>query len=121
MISNEHELVKVFNKHYINIVEKFGQNWKTLLKNTAKNYLRDNDKQPVELICNSYRNKPSMLKIESNITIKGNINDNTIFLPVSSNEIRKLSNDWTQRKLSTMIKLLLLLSKLLQSLWVHHF
>ena len=39
---------------------------------------------------NSYRNHPSILKIKSNITTKGNIINNTIFSPVSSDEVRKL-------------------------------
>ena len=38
----------------------------------------DSDKQAVKLICNSYRNHPSVLKIKSNIATKGNINDNNI-------------------------------------------
>ena len=46
---NEHELVKVFNKHYINIIEKSGGQKPT---NKAKSHTTDNDKQAVELICN---------------------------------------------------------------------
>ena len=67
IISNEHELVKAFSKHYINIIEKSGGQKPT---NTAKNYTIDNDKQVVELTCNSYRNHPSILKININITTK---------------------------------------------------
>ena len=87
IISNENELVKVFNKHYINIIEKSGGQKPT---NIAKSYTTDNNKQAVELICNSYRNHPSIIKINSNITTKRNTNNNTIFLPVSSDEVRKL-------------------------------
>ena len=67
IISNEHELVKAFSKHYINIIEKSGGQKPT---NTAKNYTIDNDKQVVELTCNSYRSHPSILKININITTK---------------------------------------------------
>ena len=67
IISKEHELVKAFSKHYINIIEKSGGQKPT---NTAKNYTIDNDKQVVELTCNSYRSHPSILKININITTK---------------------------------------------------
>ena len=67
IISNEHELVKIFNKRYIDITEKSGGQKPT---NTAKSFTTDNGKQAVELICNSYRNHPSKLKIKSNITTK---------------------------------------------------
>ena len=87
IISNENELVKVFNKHYINIIEKSGGQKPT---NIAKSHSIDSDKQAPELICNSYRNHPSILKIKSHIKTKGNINNNTIFSPVSSDEVRKM-------------------------------
>ena len=48
----------------------------------------DNDKQAVELICSSYINHSSILKIKIDITTKGNINDNTIFLSVSIDEVQ---------------------------------
>ena len=95
IISNENELVKVFNKHYINIIEKSGGQKPT---NIAKRHSIDNDRQAVELICNSYRNHPSILRIKSNITTKGNINNNTIFSPVSSDEVRKLLQQLNPRK-----------------------
>ena len=55
-------------KIYINIIEKSGGQKPT---NIAKRHTIDNDKQAVELICNSYRNHPSIIKIKSNITTKG--------------------------------------------------
>ena len=64
IISNENELVKVFNKHYVNIIKKSGGQKTT---NIAKGRTIDNDKQAVEFICNSYRNHPSILGIKSNI------------------------------------------------------
>ena len=78
--------MKVSNKNYVNIIEKSGGQKPT---NAATNHTIDNDKQAVELICTSYRNHPSMLKITFNITTKGIINDNTIFSPMSSNEVGK--------------------------------
>ena len=58
----------------------------------------DNERQAVELICNSYRNHPNILKIKSNITAEGNINNNTILSPVSSDEVRKLLQQLNPRK-----------------------
>ena len=46
IISHEHELIKIFNKHYINIIEKSGGQKPS---NTAKNHTIDNNKQAVEL------------------------------------------------------------------------
>ena len=94
-ISNENELVKVFNKRYINITEESGGQ-KPI--NIAKSYSIDNDRQAVEFICNSYRNHPSIIKIKINITTKGNINNNTIFSPVSSDEVRKLLQQLNPRR-----------------------
>ena len=80
IISNENKRVKVFNKHYINIIEKSGGQKPT---NIAKSHSIDNNRQAVELICNSYRNHLSILKIKSNIKTKVNVNNKTIFSPVS--------------------------------------
>ena len=74
IISNDHELVKVFSEHYINIVEKSGGEKPT---NITKEYSFDNDKQAVDIICKSYKNQPSILKTRSTITAKENSNDNT--------------------------------------------
>ena len=77
VISNENELVKVFNKHYIKIIEKSGGQKPA---NIAKTNTIVNDRQAVELICNSYRNHPTILKIKINITAKGNINNKTVVM-----------------------------------------
>ena len=95
IISNENELLKVFNKHYITIIEKSGGQKPT---NIAKRNSIDKDRKPVELICNSYRNHPRILKTKSNITAKANINNNTIFSPVSSDEVQKLLQQLNPRK-----------------------
>ena len=58
----------------------------------------DNDKQAVELICSSYINHSSILKIKSNITTKGNINDNTRFSSVSIDEVQKWLQQLNPRK-----------------------
>ena len=47
IISNKHKLVKVFNKHYINIIEKSGGQKPT---NTATNHTTENDNK----LLNSY-------------------------------------------------------------------
>ena len=67
IISNENEVVKVFNKHYINITEKSGGQKPT---NVAKRHSIDKDRQAVELICNSYRNHPSILKIKAILQLR---------------------------------------------------
>ena len=46
VICNDHELVKVFNEHYINIIEK--------PTNITEKHSFDNDKQAIEITCNSY-------------------------------------------------------------------
>ena len=51
IVCNDHELIKVFNEHYINIIEKPGGEKFT---NITKEYSFDNDKQAIEIICNSY-------------------------------------------------------------------
>ena len=58
IISNDHELVKVLNEHYINIIEKSGGEKPT---NITKEYSFDNDKQAVDVICNSYKKKIVMI------------------------------------------------------------
>ena len=49
---NDQELVKVFNEHYINIIEKLSGEKPT---NITEEYSFDNDKQAIEIICNSYK------------------------------------------------------------------
>ena len=86
IIYNNHELAKVFNEHYIHIIEKQGgekPNTKT------KEHSFDNDKQEVDIIYHSYKNHPSVLKIRSTITVKENTNDNTGFSPVNSDEFEQ--------------------------------
>ena len=84
IICNDHKLVKVFNKHYINIIEKSGGEKST---NITEEYSFDNDKKATEIICNSYKNHPSILKIGSKITVKENSINNTIFSPVNRDEV----------------------------------
>ena len=86
IICNDHELVKVFNEHYINIIEKSGGEKPS---NKIKEYSFENDKQAIDIICNSYKNHPSILKIRGTITVKEHSNDNTIFSPVSKDEIKQ--------------------------------
>ena len=95
IICNDHELVKVFNEHYINIIEKSGGEKPT---NITEEYSFDNDKQAIEIICNSYKNHPSILKIRSEITVKENSIDNTIFSPVNRDEVKQCLQKLNPRK-----------------------
>ena len=94
IICNNHELVKIFNEHYINIIEKSGGEKPT---NITEEYSFDNDKKAIEIICNSYKNHPSTLKIRSEITVKENIN-NTIFSPVNRDEVKQCLQKLNPRK-----------------------
>ena len=49
------------------IIEKSGGKKPT---NTTKKYSFDNDKQAVDIICNSYKNHPSILKVNCLLLIK---------------------------------------------------
>ena len=68
--------------------------------NITEEYSFDNDKQAIEIICNSYKNHPSILKIRSAITVKENSNANTIFSPVIGTKLSNVSRNWTHGKLS---------------------
>ena len=85
IVCNDHKLSKVFNKHYINIIEKSGGEKPTSI---TEEYGFDNDKQAIEIICNSCKNHSGILKIRSAITVKQNSNDNTIFSSVSRDEVK---------------------------------
>ena len=95
IISNDHEPVKVFNEHYINITEKsVGEK----LTNITKEYSFDNEKQAVCVICNSYKKHSSIMKIEIIITANENSNDNTIFSSVNSDEVKQCLQKLNPRK-----------------------
>ena len=66
IVCNDHKLVEVFNEDYINIIEKSSGETPT---NITEGYSFDNDKQAIKIICNSYKNNPSILKIRSAITV----------------------------------------------------
>ena len=52
----------------------------------------------INKLLNRYATHPSILKIKSNTTTKGKIDNNTIFQPVSSDEVRKLLQQLKPRK-----------------------
>ena len=95
IVCNDHELVKVFNEHYINIIVKSGDE---KLTNITEKYSFDNDKQAIEIICNSYKNHPSILKIRSAITVKENSGDNRIFSTVNRGEVKQCLQKLNPRK-----------------------
>ena len=109
IVCNDHELVKVFNEHYINIIEKLGGEKPT---NITEEYSFENDKQAIEIICNSYKNHPSILKIRSTITVKENSNDNTIFLTVNRKEVKQCLQKLNRRKAIARDKISLALIKM---------
>ena len=65
---------------------------KKLLKKTPQNIRFDNDKQAIDIICNSYKNHLSILKIRSTITAKENTT--------------KMTQSFRQGKLSAKMKFL---------------
>ena len=95
IVCNDNELVKVFNEHYINIIEKSVDENPT---DITEEYSFDNDKRAIENICNSYKNHPSILKIRGAIAAKENSNDNTIFLPVNTDEAKQCLQKLNPRK-----------------------
>ena len=95
IICNDYELVKVFNEHNINVIEKSDGEKPT---NKTEQYSFDNNKQAIEIICNSYKNQPSILKTRSTITVKENSNDNTIFSPVNRDEVKQCLQKLNPRK-----------------------
>ena len=54
---NHNNKVKVFNEHYINIIEKLGGEKPTKI---TEEYSFDNDKQAIEIMFNSYKSHPSI-------------------------------------------------------------
>ena len=109
IVCNDHELVKVFNEHYINIIEKSGGEKPT---NIAEKYSFENDKQAIEIICNSYKNHPSILKIRSAIKVKENSNDNTILSPENRDEVKECLQKLNPRKAIGQDKISLALIKM---------
>ena len=75
IILDNHELVKVFSEHYINVIDKLGGEKPT---NITQEYSFKADKQAIEIIGNSYKNHTSVLKNSSTSTVKEN-EDKSIF------------------------------------------
>ena len=55
-------------------------------------------KKTIEIICNSYKNHPSILKIRSEIIVKENNINNTIFSPVNRDEVKQYLQKLNPRK-----------------------
>ena len=58
----------------------------------------DNEKQTVDIICNSYKNHPSISKVGSTVTAKKILIDNTIFSPINSDEVKQCLQKVNPRK-----------------------
>ena len=108
IVCNDLELVKVCNEHFIDITEKPGGEKST---NITEEYSFKSDKQAIEIICNSYENHPSILKIRSAIAVKEN-NDNTIFSPVNRDEVKQCLQKMDPRKAIGQDKIPLALIKM---------
>ena len=66
--------------------------------NITEEYSYDNDKKAIEIICNSYKNHLSILKIRSEITVKENSTNSTIFSPVNRDEVKQCLQKLNPRK-----------------------
>ena len=62
VFTDEYEISQIFNKHYINIVEKICGNKPNKI-GTTLGYLNDSD--VIDRIIKSYQNHPSVLKIKN--------------------------------------------------------
>ena len=84
VITDEYELSQIFNKHYINIVEKSCGNKPNKIGTTLE-FLNDSD--VIERIIKSYQNHPSVLKIKNKFGSDLNSFD---FQQIKAPEVKKL-------------------------------
>ena len=62
VITDEYEISQIFNKHYINIVEKSCENKPNKIGTKLESF---NDSDVIDRIIKSYQNHPSVLKIKN--------------------------------------------------------
>ena len=67
VITDEYELSQIFNKHYINIVEKSYGNKPNKIGTTLGSL---NDSDVIDRIIKSYQNNPSVLKIKKKVWLR---------------------------------------------------
>ena len=84
VITDEHELSQIFNKHYINIVEKSCGNKPNKIGTTLESL---NDSDVIDRIIRSYQNHPSVLKIKNKFGSDLNSFD---FQQIKAPEVKKL-------------------------------
>ena len=114
IVTEEKELVRIFNDHYINIVER---SCGTKPTNVAKEQEIEDNKKAVEVICKLFANHESIKALKENYTVKSLTMGNSHLLKVSTCEVEQLLRN-IDRKKSTGInkippKLLKLSAKVL--------
>ena len=84
VITGEYKLSQIFNKHYINIVEKSCGNKPNKIGTTLESL---NDSDVIDRIIKSYQNHPSVLKIKNKFGSDLNSFD---FQQIKASEVKKL-------------------------------
>ena len=84
VITDEYEISQIFNKHYINIVEKSCENKPNKIGTKLESF---NDSDLIDRIIKSYQNHPSVLKIKNKFGSDLNSFD---FQQIKAPEVKKL-------------------------------
>ena len=93
--AEEKELVKIFNEHYIDIVER---SCGTKPINVAKEQEIEDSKTAVKVICKSFGNQESITVIKENVIEKNFTAGNSHPLKVSVYDIEKLLRNIDSKK-----------------------
>ena len=107
IISEEKELVKIFNVHYINIVEKTC-GLKPKILNQENKTLTNNEN--IENIKKQYESHPSIIEIKNNLTYYPK--DNNISILTTPSEVKKLLKNLDTKKATGVDKIPPKLAKL---------
>ena len=107
IISEEKELVKIFNVHYINIVEKTC-GLKPKILNQDNKTLTNSEK--IENIKKQYESHPSIIDIKNNLTYYPK--DNNVSFLTTPSEVKKLLKNLDTKKATGVDKIPLKLAKL---------
>ena len=107
IISEEKELVKIFNEHYINIVEKTCA-LKPKILNQENKTLTNSEK--IENIKKQYESHPSIIEIKNNLTYYPK--DNNISFLTTLSEVKKLLKNSDTKKATGVDKIPPKLAKL---------
>ena len=89
IISDEKELVKTFNEHYINIVERScGVKSQNLFQEGTSAHLTDNEK--IDIIEKHYESHPSIIEIKNNLKPSHELNISTF--QTNPSEVKEVDN-----------------------------